>query len=286
MNFNHDIAFSRNLGWLTEQEFKDIRKFKIAIAGMGGVGGGHLISLIRMGFCHFVIADFDHFELHNFNRQYGADMTSINQKKAEVMKEIALRINPEAQIQVLGEGVQDHNLDEFLKDVDVFVDGLDLFALTMRQKIFAEAKRKNITSVTAGPLGFGASCLVFSPDAMSFDQYFNFKTGEEYNNLLKFVLGIGPSLMHIRYLLDRNYSNLKLKKTSSTSAGCFAATAMICTEVVKICFNRGIRYKTPTVVHCDFYLNRFKVHHVIWGMKNPWMRIKLFVLKKMISEIN
>ena len=44
---------------------------------MGGVGGIYLITLARLGIQKFKIADFDHFELQNFNRQYGANTTSI-----------------------------------------------------------------------------------------------------------------------------------------------------------------------------------------------------------------
>ena len=57
--FNYENAFSRNLGWLNEKEQQIIRQTVIAIPGMGGVGGHHLHSLLRVGFCRFKIADFD-----------------------------------------------------------------------------------------------------------------------------------------------------------------------------------------------------------------------------------
>ena len=51
--FNYQEAFSRNLGWVTQEEQEKISKTKIAIIGMGGVGGHHLHALSRIGFQNF-----------------------------------------------------------------------------------------------------------------------------------------------------------------------------------------------------------------------------------------
>jgi len=175
--FNYDIAFSRNLGWISEEEFKRIKEFKIAIAGMGGVGGSHLVTLVRMGFSRFVIADFDVFEMQNFNRQYGANMSTIGQMKSSVMKDMALQINPDAVIEVFEEGINSENLSLFLKGVDLYVDGLDVFEIEVRRSIFAEAHRNKIPCITSAPIGFSATCLVFDKNSMSFEKYFQFKGG-------------------------------------------------------------------------------------------------------------
>ncbi|BBB59506.1 hypothetical protein UNDKW_1233 [Undibacterium sp. KW1] len=71
-SFDYDQAFSRNLGWFTEAEQAQLRGKKAAIAGMGGVGGAHLLTLARLGIGAFHIADFDQFDLPNMNRQAGA----------------------------------------------------------------------------------------------------------------------------------------------------------------------------------------------------------------------
>ena len=47
--FDYHTAFSRNIGWLTQAEQEQLRHTRIAIAGMGGVGGIHLITLARLG---------------------------------------------------------------------------------------------------------------------------------------------------------------------------------------------------------------------------------------------
>ena len=83
--FSYEEAFSRNLGWLTEWEQQALRYKRIAIAGMGGVGGFHLLTLVRFGVGVFNIADGDAFDLVNFNRQAGATLESIGHSKVAVM---------------------------------------------------------------------------------------------------------------------------------------------------------------------------------------------------------
>src|SRR5258706_12669057 len=96
--FSYEEAFSRNLGWLNEWEQQDLRHKRIAIAGMGGVGGFHLLTLVRFGIGGFNIPDNDAFELVNFNRQAGATLDSIGHSKVAVMAERARQINPEIRI--------------------------------------------------------------------------------------------------------------------------------------------------------------------------------------------
>jgi tRNA A37 threonylcarbamoyladenosine dehydratase len=51
-------AFSRNLGFLTRAEQQALANATVAIPGMGGVGGAHLITLVRTGVGRFHLADF------------------------------------------------------------------------------------------------------------------------------------------------------------------------------------------------------------------------------------
>src|ERR1700760_1266816 len=96
--FSYGDAFSRNLGWLTESEQQSLRNKTIAIAGMGGVGGIHMLTLARLGFANFRIADLDVFEVANFNRQVGAVVSTLGQPKVEVLSRMARDINPEAKV--------------------------------------------------------------------------------------------------------------------------------------------------------------------------------------------
>ena len=120
MDFHYDEAFSRNLGWLSEAEQHALRGKRIAIAGLGGVGGSHLLTLSRLGVGKFNISDLDCFELANFNRQAGAGVRHLGRPKLDVMAELALDINPELEIGRFPDGVQPSNLDAFLAGVDLY----------------------------------------------------------------------------------------------------------------------------------------------------------------------
>lgn len=74
--FGYEEAFSRNIGWLTEAEQQALRGKKIAIAGMGGVGGIHLLTLARLGIGGFHIADLPRRQELSPGRQLGARMAS------------------------------------------------------------------------------------------------------------------------------------------------------------------------------------------------------------------
>ena len=135
--FDYDVAFARNIGWVTLPEQKRLRGARVAIAGLGGVGGAHLLTLARLGIGRFHIADFDRFEVHNFNRQAGAFVSTLQQPKVDVAATMARDVNPEAEVRSFGDGVTAPNLDDFLHGVEVYVDGIDFFAVEARRMIFA-----------------------------------------------------------------------------------------------------------------------------------------------------
>ena len=172
INFDYHTAFSRNIGWLTSQEQDILKSKRIAIAGLGGVGGSHLLTLARLGIGAFHIADFDVFELANFNRQVGATISHLNRPKVDVLAEMALNINPTLDIKKFPQGVSKDNLSDFCTDVDVYIDGLDFFAFEARMAVFAACYERGIPAVTAAPLGMGTALLIFMPGKMSFEEYF------------------------------------------------------------------------------------------------------------------
>ncbi|MCU0922106.1 MAG: ThiF family adenylyltransferase, partial [Burkholderiaceae bacterium] len=169
--FSYSQAFSRNIGWVTSAEQAVLRRKRVAIAGMGGVGGIHLLTLARLGIGAFHIADFDVFDIVNFNRQAGAAVSTLGQPKAEVMAAMARDINPEIDVKIFPQGVDSTNLADFLVGADVYIDGLDFFAFDARQATFAACAAARIPAITAAPLGMGTALLNFLPGQMSFEQY-------------------------------------------------------------------------------------------------------------------
>ena len=201
ITFDYDAAFSRNIGWVTEVEQGKLRKARVAIAGLGGVGGAHLLTLSRLGISHFNIADFDDFDVHNLNRQAGAFMPFMGQPKIDTIAQMARDINPAVDMRLFPQGVTPENVDEFLRDVDVYVDGLDFFALPARRMVFAKCREKGIPALTAAPLGMGTAFLYFSPAGMSFEDYFKVEGQGSQEQFARFIAGLSPAMIQRDYLV-------------------------------------------------------------------------------------
>ena len=136
MDFDYYNAFSRNIGWVTAEEQEKLRNTKVAVGGLGGVGGDHSIVLARLGIGSFHISDMDDYDVPNFNRQAGANIHTVGKPKSQVMESTLRAINPTANVTNFEEGISDDNLEAFLDGVDLYVDSLDIFCVDIRRKVF------------------------------------------------------------------------------------------------------------------------------------------------------
>ena len=282
--FNYSLAFSRNLGWVTADEQAQLRNARVAIAGMGGVGGVHLLTLARLGIGNFHIADFDQFEIQNFNRQVGADVTTIGRNKVDVLRERALNINPEINLKVFDKGVNQDNMNEFLDGVDIYVDGLDVFVLDTRETLFKACADKGITSVSVGPIGMGAAMISFDPHGMSFQDYFGLNGRSQFEKYCRFILGIAPGFLHLTSMVDRSYANAHQKRAPSLPMGCESAAGVMGTEVLKHILKRGTRLSAPWTMQFDAASYRMKKSWMPFGCLNPIFQIKLKIIKFIINN--
>lgn len=281
--FDYNKAFSRNIGWVTEEEQDTLSKKKVALAGAGGVGSEHIVTLSRLGVQNFNISDFDEFEVHNFNRQAGAFMSTIDRPKCEVMKEIALDINPQSNVTEFPEGIFAHNVDEFLEGVDLYVDSLDFFALGARKLVFQKCYEKGIPVITAAPIGMGTAFLCFMPGKMSYEEYFRFEDCEtEDEQLVKFLIGLSPSMMHTKYLVVPERADFKAKKGPSTPMGVKFCGGIASTYALKILLGRGELVCAPYGLHFDGYNNKMKKTWRPGGNRNPLQRIAFKIAKKAV----
>lgn len=282
--FDYHQAFSRNIGWVTVDEQETLRHKKVAIAGMGGVGGSHLIVLSRLGIGKFHIADLDVFEQPNFNRQYGAAMSTINAPKAATMEKMIRDINPEIEVVNFDHGVTLDNLDQFLEGVDIYVDSLDIFALEIRRAVFARCYAKGIPTITAAPMGMGTAFLVFMPGKMSFEEYFCLDGYDFEDQIIKFVIGVSPTVQQRHYLVDRRSVNFLKKKVPSTAMGIEIAAGVACTNVLKILLERGEVICAPHGLHFDAYRNRLIKSWRPFGNRNPLQQFMFWYVKRLLSQ--
>lgn len=280
MQFNYDTAFSRNVGWITEAEQRALRAKRVAIAGLGGVGGFHLLSLARLGIGAFNIADLDTFELANFNRQAGAAMSTLNQPKVDVLAKMARDINPDAEINLFAEGVDEQNLDAFFRDVDLYVDGLDFFAFDARERVFEYCARHAIPAVTVAPLGMSAALLNFMPNGVTFEDYFQLSGRSELEKALRFLIGLAPALLHRSYLADASRVNLPARRGPSTIIACQLCAGVASAEALKMLLARGKVLAAPHGVQFDAYRNKISRTWRPGGNRHPLNRVALAIAKR------
>ena len=282
--FSYDLAFSRNIGWLTTAEQQRLRQARIAIAGLGGVGGAHLLTLARLGVGKFYIADFDRFELQNFNRQVGATLSTLGQPKTEVLARMARDINPELELRLFADGVQPANIDAFLDGVDLYVDGIDFFALDARRMLFAACHARRIPAVTVAPLGMGAALLYFKPGGMSFEDYFRLEGQPRQEQLARFIAGLSPRMVQRGYLVEPSAVNFHEMRGPSTDMACQLCAGVMGTEVLKILLKRGPTRAAPWALQYDAYQQKLAYTWRPFGNAHPLQRLLLRFIRPILAK--
>lgn len=279
-------AVSRNLGWVTAPEQERLRSSRVAIAGLGGVGGSHLLTLTRLGIGRFSLSDLDTFEPANFNRQAGARLSTVGRPKLDVLAESALDINPALDIRRFPRGIDASNVDDFLEGADLYVDGLDFFAVAAREAVFAACERRGIPAVTAAPLGMGVACLLFMPGRMSFERYFRWSGCDEREKLLRFLVGLAPARLHAPYLVDPSTISLAQHRGPSTAMACELCAGVAGTLALKVLLGRGPLKPAPWGMHFDAYRQRLRHTWRPAGNAHPIQRLALAIARKKLLGPN
>jgi molybdopterin/thiamine biosynthesis adenylyltransferase len=278
--FDYTTAFSRTIGWMTAAEQTRLRGKRVAIAGLGGVGGSHLFTLTRLGIQAFHLADMDRFGTENLNRQAGAFQSTIGQPKVDVVSRIARDINPDLDITKFPAGVNADNMEQFLDGVDLYVDGLDFFVLDIRAKLFALCAERGIPAITAAPLGMGAAFLAFLPGQMTFEEYFRLDGQPMNEQLLRFMVGLAPAVLHQGYLVEPSAVDLINHRGPSTPMACEMCAGIAGTQALKILLGRGEVLAAPHGMHFDAYRNKFVRTWRPGGNNNPLQRLLLSVARR------
>lgn len=284
--FDYSQAFSRNIGWVTEAEQAKLKNSRVAIGGLGGVGGVHLLTLARLGVGKFNISDFDVFDLVNFNRQVGATMSSLDRPKLEVLTEMLRDINPDVEVRTFPQGVQPETIDAFLQDVDVYVDGLDFFVFKARRETFAACEKRQIPVVTAAPLGLGTALLVFAPGGMPFEDYFGFAPcqEDEFEMAISFLVGLSPGMLQRGYVADMARVNLREHRGPSCIAACQLCAGVAAVETLKLLLNRGGVKLAPWGSQFDAYRMRYVRTWRPGGYRNPLQRLMRHLVRAQLGK--
>ena len=139
--------FSRTQLLLGKDSMEKLHNARVAVFGIGGVGGYVCEGLVRSSVGAFDLIDDDKVCLTNLNRQIIATRKTVGQYKADVMKERILEINPDCDVRVHKCFFLPENADEFpFEEYDYIVDAVD--TVTAKIEIIMRAKEKGVPVIS------------------------------------------------------------------------------------------------------------------------------------------
>ena len=145
---NTENRISRTEALLGEKAMERLKKARVAVFGIGGVGGHVVDALVRSGVGAVDIVDSDKVCLSNLNRQIIATESSIGKYKVDVMKERILDINPEAVVNVHKCFYLPETKEEFdFSQYSYVVDAVD--TVTAKIQLVMEAEEAGVPIISS-----------------------------------------------------------------------------------------------------------------------------------------
>lgn len=140
--------FSRTELLLGSEAMEKLYRSRVAVFGIGGVGGYVCEALVRSGIGAFDLIDSDRVTVSNLNRQIIATRDTVGEDKTDVMRRRMLSINPEADIRVYKCFFLPENADLFpFDEYDYVVDAVD--TVTAKIELILRAKKSGVPVISA-----------------------------------------------------------------------------------------------------------------------------------------
>ena len=141
-------AFSRTERLVGSEALDILKTSRVAVFGIGGVGGYTVEALARSGVGSFLLVDNDTVSLTNLNRQIIATTDTLGKDKVDVMKERIVSINPDAQVEIRKCFYLPETADSFdLSGFDYIVDAVD--TVTAKIDLIVRANQLGVPVISA-----------------------------------------------------------------------------------------------------------------------------------------
>ena len=162
---------SRNIGPITYQEQETIRTSRVAVLGVGGLGGPLAENLVRAGCQNLVICDFDVFDESNLNRQI-CTIKDIGKRKIDIMETFLRKIDSEVNIKKYFK-ITERNIDSILEGVKIVALTLDDPATSIF--IARECRKRGIPMIESWGVPFLFTWW-FTPDSVDYENCYGLDT--------------------------------------------------------------------------------------------------------------
>lgn len=117
--------FRQNCDVYSKEQMQRLLQARVAIAGLGGLGGRVTELLVRLGVCHFTLCDCDEFSESNLNRQAFCTEKSIGWRKTTTLELAVSDIAEYARVRRLSLVLDERTIPDFLENADIVFDCLD-----------------------------------------------------------------------------------------------------------------------------------------------------------------
>lgn len=138
--------FSRTELIIGKEKLEVLKKAKVAVFGIGGVGSYVVEGLARAGIGNFILVDKDEVSISNINRQIIATHNTVGKPKVEVAKKRILEINPNANVEIYQEFFMPDTEGILDDSIDYIVDAVD--TVTAKIELIIRANKLNIPIIS------------------------------------------------------------------------------------------------------------------------------------------
>lgn len=255
----------RNIGLLSKEEQRRLQEATVAIAGVGGVGGFPAERLARLGVGRLKLADPEVFTTTDGNRQFGASSDTMGRPKVDVLAETLAAINPRITIERFHHGVTPENVRAFVDGSDLIIDAIEFFSFDPRILLYREARRQGVTVILSGAVAFSAPLLVFTPEAMPMEEYFNLDEMAKPLNFLAILQRLCPRLP--TYVPAETALRMLRRESavSTVSPTCALAGVLLASEALYLLLGRRSPVVAPRCVVVDLFTREFVTVDVTTG---------------------
>ena len=231
----------RNIGPITFEEQELIRTSRVAVLGVGGLGGPLAENLVRAGCQDLVICDFDVFDESNLNRQI-CTTEDIGKRKIDVVEVFLQKIDPEINIKKVFK-ITSENIASVLEGVKVIALTLDDPATSIF--IAREARKRRIPMIESWAVPFLFTWW-FTPESVDYETCYDLNTKHlDYQELsyLKKEINLAPyqaflpkvfKMPGVREKYDREPGAFEEMMSGNIGARSFAPFVRITSDFISV----------------------------------------------------
>ncbi|NHJ02396.1 MAG: HesA/MoeB/ThiF family protein [Candidatus Heimdallarchaeota archaeon] len=293
MNFLSDterIRYSRQivLPDIGEEGQLKLKRARILIAGMGGLGTFSSLLLAEIGVGFLRIVDRDIVEHTNLHRTPLYTTKDLNRAKVEVAAERLKRLNPELVVEPFACHLDASNIEELMEDIDIVIDALDNFET--RRIINRESYKRKIPLLFAGVGARSGNLAIFNlkEDSLCLDCLYHGILDDELETCD--IIGIHPALLPIITGIQIHEAIEVIIKGSSILDG-----SLLFIDLNSLNFDQIPIHKNPICPVCstenyiqDFEsINDYRVLDICGGDNYMFVpgKKKIFELEKIYNDL-